>query len=406
MNLAGQNNAESELVVNALSAQHGGIVTYTLNLIRHMRKSGLTGKVYVPPPFLARVEEKTGDGVNVLDVNLSGLGGIKRLFWEQLNWRRIVRDSGARVLYSSANYGLVRPPIPQILMIQGEISFNPYYQEAVLPRLSRMERIGFALRRRLVRWSMRHSDIVLFPSLTSMESVVGDDPELAEKSRVNYLCAEDSLKNMQNARIWREDGVLKTLYISVYYPHKDPLTLVRAIGKLRESGMNAATRITMKDEDFTHWSSGPADLKKLRAPEHSDFLTLGHVPHKNIDDELKQHDVLVSTSLAETFGFPLVESMAAGIPVVATDVPIHREICGDAALYFAPGDSDDLAKQLVKLDDDADLRATLTQRGHARVGKMYGWSQHLEILRDCVSSLGVTAANTNQHSRDEAAKLP
>ncbi|CAN0474715.1 unnamed protein product, partial [Discosporangium mesarthrocarpum] len=37
-----------ELVVNAISAQHGGIVTYTLNLIRHMRKSGLSGKVYVP----------------------------------------------------------------------------------------------------------------------------------------------------------------------------------------------------------------------------------------------------------------------------------------------------------------------------------------------------------------------
>lgn len=406
MNSARQNNVESELIVNAISAQHGGIVTYTLNLIRHMRKSGLTGKVYVPPPFLARVDDKTGDSVNVLDVNLSGLGGIKRLFWEQLNWRRIVRSSGARVLYSSANYGLVRPPIPQILMIQGEISFNPYYQEVVLPRLSRMERIGFALRRRLVRWSMRHSDIVLFPSVTAMESVVGGDSELAEKSRVNYLCAEDRLKNLQNARTWRQDGVLRALYISVYYPHKDPLTLVQAIGKLRESGMNAATRITMKDEDFMHWSSGPADLKKLRAPENRDFLTLGHVPHQEIDDELKRHDVLVSTSLAETFGFPLVESMAAGIPVIATDVPIHREICGDAALYFAPGDPVDLAKQLMTLDNEPDLRATLVQRGHTRVGKMYGWALHLEILRDCVSSLGVATTDNSQHSEAGAAKLP
>ena len=406
MNLARQNKVGSDLVVNAISARHGGIFTYTLNLVRHMRKSGLTGKVYVPLAFLERVDQKEGSGVSLIDVDLSRLGSLRRLFWEQLSWRRIVRDSGAGVLYSSANYGLIRPPIPQILMIQGEISFNPYYQEAVLPRLSWLERMGFALRRRLVRWSMRHSDIVLFPSETAMKSVVGDDPALARKSRVNHLCAEDRLTNLQNTRTWREDGILKALYISVYYPHKDPLTLVRGIRKLRESGTNATARITMKDEDFTHWSSGPSDLKKMRAPENSDFVTLDHVPHKNIDSELQHHDVLVSTSLAETFGFPLVESMAAGIPVVATDVPIHREICGDAALYFAPEDSDDLAKQLMKLDGDADLRATLAQRGQARVSKMYGWSLHLQILHDCVSSLGATSANDNRHSEVNAAKLP
>ncbi|CAN0512540.1 unnamed protein product, partial [Laminaria digitata] len=349
-----------------------------------MRKSGLTGKVYVPHTFMERVDELDTGGVRLLDIDLSGLRSLKRLFWEQFNWRRIVRESGAGVLYSSANYGLIRPPIPQILMIQGEISFNPYYQQVVFPRLSRLERLGFALRRRLVHWSMRHSDIVLFPSETAMKSVVGDDPELAGKSRVNYLCAEEALENLQAARTWRSDGVLKALYISVYYPHKDPLTLVHGIRKLRETGINAKARITMKDEDFTYWSSGPADLQKLRAPENSDFVTLDHVPHQIIDSELKQHDVLVSTSLAETFGFPLVESMAAGVPVVATDVPIHREICGDAALYFAPGDSNDLAKQLMKLDADPDLRATLAQRGRARVRKMYGWPLHLQILRDCV----------------------
>lgn len=403
MNLARPNNVESELVVNAISAQHGGIVTYTLNLIRHMRKSGLSGKVYVPPAFLERMNEYDRDGVKLMEVDLSRLGSIKRLFWEQLNWRRVVRDSGASVLYSSANYGLIRPPIPQILMIQGEISFNPYYQEAVLPRLSWLERLGFALRRRLVRWSMRHSDIVLFPSETAMKSVVGDDPVLAGKSRVNYLCAEDELRISPSTRTWREDGVLKTLYISVYYPHKDPHTLVRGIRKLRESGMNAAARITMKDQDFTHWSSGPDELKKLLAPENNDFVTLDHIPHKDIDLELKQHDVLVSTSLAETFGFPLVESMAAGIPVVATDVPIHREICGDAALYFNPGDSDDLAKQLMKLDGDPDLRSTLIDRGQARVSKMYGWSLHLEILRECVTSLRTTPTGGNLNSANSAA---
>ena len=45
-------------------------------------------------------------------------------------------------------------------------------------------------------------------------------------------------------------------------------------------------------------------------------------------------DVYVSAAYTETFAHPLVEAMASGIPVVASDIPVHREICADAAKYF------------------------------------------------------------------------
>ena len=377
-----------KLIVNAISAQRGGIVTYTLNLLRHMSNSGFTGEIYVPPSFRERIDDERLDRSGLRDVDLLNLGSFKRLFWEQVNWRRIVTESGADVLYSSANYAMIRCPIPQILLVQGEISFNPYYQKAVLPRLGRIERAGYWLRRHMVLLSMRNSDIVLFPSETSMKSVVRDDPALAEKSFVNYLAAEDALRDMNDARAWREEGVLKTLYLSVYYPHKDPLTLIRAIRHLRDSGTDATATVTMNDDEFSHWSTGVDDLRRLREPGNSDFLTLGHVPHKDIRAVLKTHDVLVSTSLAETFEFPLVEGMAVGLPVIATDIPIHREICGDAALYFAPGDYQSLAKRLLQLDGDTTLRAKLAERGRARVSRKYSWLRHMQVLHDCVARLG------------------
>lgn len=377
-----------KLIVNAISAHRGGIVTYTLNLLRHMPDSGVTGEIYVPPSFRERVvDEHLNRGV-LQDVDLSTLGSFKRLIWEQVNWRRIVRESGADVLYSSANYSLIRCPIPQILMIQGEISFNPYYQKAVLPRLTRAERAGYWLRRHMVTFSMHNSDIVLFPSETSMNSVVREHPALAAKSFVNYLAAEDALRDTNDTRVWREGGVLKTLYLSVYYPHKDPVTLVRAIAQLRDSGTDATATVTMNDDEFSHWSTGIDDLQQLREPGNGEFLNLGHVPHKAIRAILKTHDVLVSTSLAETFEFQLVEGMAVGLPVVATDIPIHREVCGDAALYFAPGDHQGLAKRLRQLDGDPALRAALAERGQARVGRKYSWRRHMQVLHDCVARLG------------------
>ena len=62
------------------------------------------------------------------------------------------------------------------------------------------------------------------------------------------------------------------------------------------------------------------------------------------------------------FDFPMVESMRASIPLIVSDIPIHREICGDAALYFEMSNPENLAAQLKDLNQDPDLRKALIER--------------------------------------------
>ncbi len=71
--------------------------------------------------------------------------------------------------------------------------------------------------------------------------------------------------------------------------------------------------------------------------------------------------------------------MAAGLPVVAADVPVNRELCGEAALYFSPFDDTDCARQLAALMADADARARLSRQGLQRVER-FQWSYHVEHL--------------------------
>jgi hypothetical protein len=52
----------------------------------------------------------------------------------------------------------------------------------------------------------------------------------------------------------------------------------------------------------------------------------------------------VTPAYAESFAHPLIESMSSGLPVVASDLPVHREICGDAAIYFPRFSPDALAE--------------------------------------------------------------
>ena len=83
-------------------------------------------------------------------------------------------------------------------------------------------------------------------------------------------------------------------------------------------------------------------------------------------------------SLYEGFGFPPLEAMAAGVPVVATTAGALPEVLGDAARMVEPGDVDALAAALLRLDD-AGERTALVQRGHRRVAA-FSWD-------DCAAGL-------------------
>lgn len=74
---------------------------------------------------------------------------------------------------------------------------------------------------------------------------------------------------------------------------------------------------------------------------------------------------LISPSLAEGFGMPLAEAMALGCPVACSDMPIYREVAGDAAVFFNPSSAEGLRAALRKLENDV-IRMGLIAAGRKR----------------------------------------
>ena len=63
-------------------------------------------------------------------------------------------------------------------------------------------------------------------------------------------------------------------------------------------------------------------------------VELGVVPYRQLHQLYARADVYVTPAYTETFAHPLVEAMASGLPVVASDLPVHREICwGGSGLF-------------------------------------------------------------------------
>jgi glycosyltransferase involved in cell wall biosynthesis len=89
----------------------------------------------------------------------------------------------------------------------------------------------------------------------------------------------------------------------------------------------------------------------------------------------------VFPSLSEGFGLPGLEAMQAGAPVLSSSATCLPEIYGDAAHYFDPTDTKDMAAKIAQVLDDAKLRAKLVEAGKAQAAK-YSWQRMAEQTLD------------------------
>ena len=180
-------------------------------------------------------------------------------------------------------------------------------------------------------------------------------------------------------------GARYVLALGTIEPRKNLLTLVEAFD-----------RVARHDEELRLVVAGPpgwdadrvaAAISGARARDR--IVRLGFVADQLRGDLLAGATVFAYPSLYEGFGFPPLEAMRAGVPVVASTAGSLPEILGDAALLVAPSDVDALAaaiEDFAHADPARSARVDAIERGFARVGR-YQWDDTAARLTDLYRSL-------------------
>ncbi len=107
------------------------------------------------------------------------------------------------------------------------------------------------------------------------------------------------------------------------------------------------------------------------------------------DDELvmayNTATAFIYPSLYEGFGLPLLEAMACGTPVLASNVASIPEVAGDAALYFDPGKPDSIT-EMMEAVLDRDRACTLKDNGKARA-RLFNWDETSRLTLEAYRQL-------------------
>jgi glycosyltransferase involved in cell wall biosynthesis len=218
---------------------------------------------------------------------------------------------------------------------------------------------------RLIERALKAGAVVHTPSVSVAEEVrdhfgAPRDQVVAIHSGIPSLPAADAGKVPSNVDLGRP----YVLSIGTAEPRKDLPGLVKAFSEVAQR--HADLQLVLVGPGG--WGSEDLDAAIAASAARDRIVMTGFVEDAALAAILAGARVLAYPSRYEGFGFPPLQAMAAGVPVVTTSVGALRETCGGAALMVEPGDIDALAEALDAAVDDEARRSILITAGLTRVG--------------------------------------
>ncbi len=292
------------------------------------------------------------DQVTLEETNM-GNCSLGRLSWVNRHLPARLEVMEANLLFSFANIAPARPGLPQVVFCHQR---NAFFPEGI-PTGAFYRRARMRFMRSHILRGTRASEATIVQTETMRERIIELEPSLDGRIHVipsgyRTPSGNPDIREEKKALI---DGADRPRLIYVSHPseHKNHLALVRAMPYILKATPSASLLLTLDKQRPGHrrYNSFAAGIQS--EAEHlgvSHRLSwLGILKPDEVAYALQASDLSVFPSLAESFGLGLVESMAAGCVVAAADISYAHDVCGEAAVYFDPRDSADIAENVLSV---------------------------------------------------------
>jgi glycosyltransferase involved in cell wall biosynthesis len=343
----------------------GGVHRYTTGLINELLddRVDIEAVLYIPASNCPDNDLYRNKNIDIystpVPLNMASTkASLSRLYYHQISLRKSLKQKEVSLLYSPVPEGLLIPITKQIitvhdlipLVIPESTKLLKYYYSIILPRL------------------LKVSDAIFVVSESTKKDIEKYYPDLDKPIHVKYQGYNSSVFNMEdNSNIeqikerYDLQGTEYLLVVGECRAYKNTTAVIQAFSLLTSKNIKLVIvgKLNKSDEDI---HSIP---KHFGVQDRVKFL--GYVPNEDLATLYQGAVAFVFPSLYEGFGIPLLEAMACGCPIAASNTSSIPEVSGSAAVYFDPHDIDDMAKVISDLLASESLQSRCRTLGLERV---------------------------------------
>ena len=229
--------------------------------------------------------------------------------------------------------------------------------------------------KQITKRAVKNAKKIIVPTIATKNELIDHYKAKKEKLELVYEGFDPIIKSGSS----KPNLVSKNyiLYVGNAYPHKNLKVLLSSYLQLRKEIDIDLVCIGRKDFFYERMEN-----------DFSDVFFLHDIDDQSLFDYYTNAKLVVSPSLMEGFGLPILEAMSLSCPVVCARTSALVEVGDDAVLYFDPKDGQDLNQQIQKVLQDESLRNSLVKKGLAQ-SKKFSWNdavtKTLKIYESCNS---------------------
>lgn len=360
----------NEVIINGrfLTQDITGVQRYAHELMRHLDQLLVEGRINSEQvSIIIAVPPNTRDIPNYQRIKVKCIGHLQNNFWEQISLPLFARN---KILFSPCNIAPVFGGNRQLLTIHDASVFG--YTKAYTPM--------FLLKYRFILKTMGMiARIIITDSKFSKNELIKYCKISAGKIVVVPLGYEHILKIAADEHVLKKNHLGDRPYlftVGSQSAHKNLQGVIFATNKIENKDFD----IVVAGGTF---SNVFRNMDSFVDPFH---INLGYVNDQELRALYEHAACFIYASFYEGFGLPPLEAMACGCPVIASDIPALREVCGDAAVYCDPHNSDDIAQKIMEVMQNADLLSTMKDAGFAQA-QHFCWEYTTTQIWDMITSL-------------------
>ncbi len=295
--------------------------------------------------------------------------------WEQWALPRAARKAGVDMLHCTSNTAPIFSSIPLLLTLHDIIFLEPRDKN----NKSLYQNMGWLYRRLVVPRILPRCRRIITVSNFELENIIGKLKIDRRRMKMIYNGFNDWFTPIDSPEEVCQKYIDKRgylLFLGNTDPKKNTERTLIAYGRYLEQ--SAVKRpLLMADLDRRYLDD---IIQRNHLEAISDHLHMpGYIPNSDLRYIYNGAFAFLYTSLRESFGIPLLEAMACGVPVVTSNTSSMPEIAGKDAILVDPEKPGEIADALLRLETDNDFRQSQRQLGLSRV-KLFSWRKTAEEL--------------------------